>query len=145
MATNSTQNYNLNQWELTDGIVMEDFNKDNRTLDAALTTMKASIPHIRTGTYVGTDTFGEENPSRLTFDFEPKLVIIRKCSANMQGDVGADLLFWTKGTDSDYVSNSTRRYFTLTGTTLSWYAKGTYASSAWQMNSSDSYCYVAIG
>lgn len=145
MATNSTENYNLNQWELTDGIIMEDFNKDNQTLDAALTEMKASIPRIRTGTYVGTNTFGEEAPNSLTFDFEPKLVIVRKRSGSMQDTLGNELFFWTKGTNSDSVSTSTTRYYTLNGTTLSWYAKGIYASAAWQMNNSESYCYVAIG
>lgn len=145
MASNRTQNYNLNQWELTDGIIMEDFNKDNRALDAALTEMQASIPRIRTGTYVGTNTFGEETPNSLTFDFEPKLVIVRKVSGSMQGDLGNELFFWTKGTSSDSVSTSTRRYYTLEGNTLSWYAKGTYASAAWQMNNPDTYCYMAIG
>lgn len=145
MASNSTQNYHLNQWELTDGIIMEDFNKDNRTLDAALTEMKASIPRIRTGTYVGTNTFGEDAPNSLTFDFEPKLVIVRKINCSMQDTLGNELLFWTKGTNSDSVSNNTSRYYTLEGNTLSWYAKGTYASASWQLNSSDSYCYMAIG
>ena len=145
MASNRTQNYDLNQWELTDGIIMEDFNKDNRTLDTALTEMQASIPRIRTGTYVGTNTFGEDAPNSLTFDFEPKLVIVRKVSSSMQGELGADLFFWIKGTNSDSVSAGTRRYYTLEGNTLSWYAKGTYASAAWQMNISDTYCYMAIG
>ena len=31
-----TSNYQLNQWELTDRIRMEDFNGDNEKVDAAL-------------------------------------------------------------------------------------------------------------
>ena len=31
-----TSNYQLNQWEKTDRILMEDFNEDNRKIDEAL-------------------------------------------------------------------------------------------------------------
>ena len=33
---NKTQNYNLNQWEKSDKVLMDDFNADNAKIDAAL-------------------------------------------------------------------------------------------------------------
>ena len=36
MASNHTTNYQLNQWEKTDRILMDDFNADNEKIDAAL-------------------------------------------------------------------------------------------------------------
>ena len=36
MASNHTEHYGLNQWELSDSVVMADFNEDNRKIDAAL-------------------------------------------------------------------------------------------------------------
>lgn len=102
MATNQTQNYGLNQWELSDSVIMAEFNADNQKVDAALSALNqridtavadavdtatknlneaiaavtATIPRIKTGSYVGTGTFGSENPNKLTFDFQPKLFII---------------------------------------------------------------------
>lgn len=98
MATNQTQNYALNQWELSDSVVMADFNADNQKVDAALATLNsridtavaqltATIPHVQTGTYVGTGTYGADNPNTLTFDFTPKLVIISDATHIQNGSV----------------------------------------------------------
>ena len=38
-----TENYGLNQWELTDRIQMEDFNGDNEKIDAALKTLANQV------------------------------------------------------------------------------------------------------
>ena len=43
---NYTKNYQLNQWEKSDRVLMEDFNADNQKIDAA-------IPRIIFGTYTG--------------------------------------------------------------------------------------------
>ena len=40
---NQTQNYQLNQWEMTDLIKMEDFNGDNSKVDAALKTLAGQV------------------------------------------------------------------------------------------------------
>ena len=50
-----TQNYQLNQWEKTDRIKMEDFNGDNEKIDAALNGLKALCNcRVYSATYVGT-------------------------------------------------------------------------------------------
>lgn len=38
--------------------------------------MVASMPHIATGSYIGTGTSGKENPNTLTFDFPPKVLFV---------------------------------------------------------------------
>ena len=40
---NYTENYQLNQWEQTDRVLMEDFNADNAKLDAALKTNAEAV------------------------------------------------------------------------------------------------------
>lgn len=77
--------------------------------------------HIETGSYVGTGKYGKSNPNRLTFDFDPKLLLIFeiiKASTNSNGYVammipgspcywvsdnglaGSNNVFWTKNTVS---------------------------------------------
>lgn len=76
MATNQTEHYKLNQWELTDSVVMAEFNADNAKLEQALLDLKASLPKFQSGSYVGTGAYGADNPTTLTFDFEPQVLII---------------------------------------------------------------------
>ena len=115
-----TQNYQLSRWEKDDRIMMEDFNADNETIDAALKanadavgalqTGKADAAalseetsartaadssfagqlaelaanlgvrghncRIATGSYVGKGTYGESNPTKISCDFYPVIVII---------------------------------------------------------------------
>ncbi|NCB63505.1 MAG: hypothetical protein EOM52_07800 [Clostridia bacterium] len=49
MASSQTEHYGLNQWEGTDHFLREEFNEDNRKVDAVL----GGIPEIVFGTYYG--------------------------------------------------------------------------------------------
>lgn len=83
MASKQTSNFGLNQWELSDGVVMEDFNADNRAVDAALQELKSSIPQICCGSYVGSGVaLTKENPKVITVGFRPKLVIMTEVAEN---------------------------------------------------------------
>lgn len=145
MASNQTPNYGLNQWSLDDSVVMADFNADNLKLEEALNTITASIPHIQIGTYTGTGEYGAEHPNVLTFDFEPKLLVVRTYDMPMWDLTAGDLMIWVKGSGEDTIDNrNTTRHITLNGNTLSWYVAGTYASAVWQLNAGK-YYYVAIG
>ncbi len=42
-STGKTEHYRLNRWALSDQILMEDFNADNETLDAALHALSDSL------------------------------------------------------------------------------------------------------
>ena len=86
---NKTANFQLTQWEKTDRILMEDFNRDNAAIDtalkasadkaAALQTALASCGNCKIvyGTYTGNGKSGSANPNKLTFDGKPVLVIVQ--------------------------------------------------------------------
>ncbi len=72
---NHTNHSQLNQWEKSDRILMEDFNRDNARIDAALST----IPRIAAGTYTGTfptNTRDDYITQEIHLGFRPKAVLI---------------------------------------------------------------------
>ena len=93
-----TTNYAFPDWEKTDPIQMDDFNDMTRKLDAALkagadaTAGKAEASavtaiaqdigsggkncRIAWGTYTGDGTYGTANPTSLSFDFKPELILV---------------------------------------------------------------------
>ncbi|MBQ3557125.1 MAG: hypothetical protein IJA11_04955 [Oscillospiraceae bacterium] len=148
MASNHTPAYGLNQWSLDDNFVMEDFNTDNRNIEQALLELKAALPKFQSGSYVGTGTGGAGTPNSLTFDFEPKLVILvqeTKQSDNMAPTVcirGMTQMV-SAGDPGNYPEFRPEPfYMSWDGNTFSWYA--TYAT--YQFNRKDTtYHYMAIG
>lgn len=121
------------------------------------------IPSVKiaTGSYVGTGTYGSNNPNTLTFPFEPKVVFIQYTTINSTYDniyratiICSRKLFETvhheinsSGTSADTKGGTCN--LTTNGDTISWYVNrfvsGTGGSNA-QMNSVNSiYNYVAIG
>ena len=100
---------------------------------------------VISGSYVGTGTYGKNNPNTLTFDFEPKLIII-----SSEGYYHRAVLpymghgIMTSGSSFD---NYTIAFYglavTWSGKTVSWYNTG---SADYQCNNSSYiYHYVAIG
>ena len=90
-----TTQFGLNQWEQTDRILMEDFNRDNAKVEAALAEVSASAAasaatlaqhtaaiaklgncQIYTTSYTGTAKNGAANPTVLYFPKRPMLVFI---------------------------------------------------------------------
>lgn len=137
-----TENYQLNQWDKTDRIQMEDFNADNAKIDAAL----ANIPKIAVGTYTGTGTYGSDGENTLTFDFEPTLVVISRNIAETSAAGTLLIRGQTKNAGTGYVyqSNSALSLtVSWSGNTVSWYSASTAAR---QLNSEDAtYFYFALG
>ena len=143
-----TQNYNLCQWAAEDRILRSDFNDDNAKIDAGVAAAGAKFAG---GTYVGTGTYSEENPVRLQFSFEPKLILLTNCGGAdrysdgfavlIQGQTTAFLLL-ANGSDM----NSTmfwKLYVTWNGTEVSWYNANNESTS---MNHNGyTYNYIAIG
>ena len=80
---NKTANFQLTQWEKTDRIMMEDFNRDNAAIDtalkgnadkaAALQTALAGAGNCEIGmiSYTGTGKSGDSNPTTVTFPKMP--------------------------------------------------------------------------
>ena len=131
MASNHTQTYGLNQWALSDSVIMADFNEDNLKTEQALLALKeelkgadqkieqtltAALPKFALGSYVGTGTYGAGNPNSLTFAFEPKLLIVapEPVGTNNQKDMSTaetmSPLVAIRGASTATVSLDTNRY-----------------------------------
>ena len=88
MASFSTANYQLCQWEPADQVQRTDFNADNAKIDAALSelaadmankaslsalsSVQASMPRVAVGTYTGNGTASR----KITLSFTPKAVLV---------------------------------------------------------------------
>lgn len=127
-----TSNYQLNQWEKTDRILMEDFNGDNAKVDAALKALDTNVNaaavaltkcgncQIYTTSYIGTGTYDSENPCSLTFSKPVAAIII--CSNSVHGFAswgGSIRSVYTTVTLSCFTSWSEDRK------TITWYSKNT--------------------
>ncbi len=105
---------------------------------------------IETGSYVGTGTYGVSNPNSLTFEFEPKIVLIKPstdgtlskywmCFTNGLGTSGGGLVWGSE----DYTLGYKVSY-SFYGNTVQWYT--TDARSTPQANdAATTYGYIAIG
>ena len=147
-----TANYNLNQWESTDPIRREDFNADNAAIDAALAgkaeqsvvaALQSAVSGkgnccIATGSYVGTGTYKKANPTTLSFDFCPVLIVI--ASELDYVVMVRDMAQCQHQTTAD---SSAALVLTWSGSGVSWYNG---SSDYYQLNVKDAtYQYVAIG
>lgn len=120
------------------------------TIDSILSLVGGGAK-IQTGSYVGTGTYGQDNPCSLTFDFEPKVVFLSDTSVSYNivpivcdavKEVGA-FKFQLYGI---YWGTSIITYIgllSMTANTLSWYNTDSVQG---QLNiSGTTYPYVAIG
>lgn len=94
---------------------------------------------IETGSYVGTGTYGADNPNTLTFEFEPKIVMV-----NNNGQYGVIAIRDSGG--ALCAANTVQQTVSWSEKTVSWYCSGTQTNANNQMNQSNGiYKYVAIG
>ena len=93
-------------------------------------------PQIATGSYVGTGTYGASNPNTLTFDFEPKLVMVVSQNSSSFGTNSGIAWMGQPGA-------SNGKIFTLSGNSLSWYSSD--GTSSQLNNDSFTYYYFALG
>jgi hypothetical protein len=93
------------------------------------------------GSYVGTGTYGSGNAVTLTFDFEPKFVVV-----SVQGDPYGHHLILVNGiTHMGFCggTSSTNDNIISWGTnTVSWYNT---TNASYMMNAATNYYYIAIG
>ena len=126
---NQTPNYQLNQWEQTDRIQMEDFNADNAKIEAAL----SGLPKIVSGTYVGTSS---TTPTTISLGFYPTAVLIVGGNGSKFSNSAALL---TRGNNPFMVNDSKLAQLDDTGFRV-W-----ATSLAPYLNSDATYTYIAIG
>ena len=91
---------------------------------------------IATGSYVGTGTYGANNPNTLTFEFEPKLVMVVSQNSYSFGKNSGIAWMGQPGA-------SNGKIFTLSGNSLSWYSSE--GTSSQLNNDSFTYYYFALG
>lgn len=105
---------------------------------------------IATGSYTGTGTYGASNPNSLTFDFEPKLVLVSRYGLAFRSNGSTSVFFnhcflWDAACTSCNITDGSNTHlatFSISGATLSWYTSG----AATQLNTSGAtYYYAAIG
>ena len=118
---NRTQNYDLNQWEKSDKVLMDDFNADNAKIDGALAAKAdasalATLSRTVSGhtsalnqkgncsigffTYEGTGTCGYNNPTRITFPRMPAAFIVMGPEGVMIGRGGQSWASFCVSTNS---------------------------------------------
>ena len=126
MATNQTENYDLNQWLSTDQVLRTDFNADNAKLDAALAgkaeaetvsalqmavaakaeqtaldALEAQVAGMGIPAAEGTYTGNGGNQCTVTVGFRPTLVIL----FNLGSDLGnSDLVFLLGTANAQFIS-----------------------------------------
>ena len=69
-----TEQFQLNQWELSDRIQMADFNADNEKIEAALAAMAGD--RLVVGSYTGDGTGSSGGTRIIDLGFKPKLVFV---------------------------------------------------------------------
>lgn len=94
--------------------------------------------NIATGTYTGTGTYGSSNTTKLTFDFEPKLVLVA-----LVNNPSTDWSIFSSLSNASMVANSAyNNHVSFSGNTMTWYG----SSALRQHNESGvKYAYVAFG
>ena len=152
---NKTVNFQLTQWEKTDRIMMEDFNRDNAAIDtalksnadkaAALQTALASCGNCKIvyGTYTGSGKSGSANPNKLTFDGKPVLVIVQEEKQTADMDINLRMLrpcTWAQGaaTNDNWVNT-----VTWGAKQVAWYNYREYAPTQFN-ETGKKYYYLAL-
>ena len=132
-----TQNLHLPQWEDTDRIMRTDFNDAMAKIDTAVAA--AGNCRVAHGSYVGTGTYGIDNPNSLTFPFRPLILLM--------GSSSQDKIWVCPTTTFNGSTNSNVHYhLTWLDNGISWYVNGTGSGANHQLNVADTtYTYTAFG
>lgn len=135
---------NIEEFESTDLVTMANVNEKINATNVALQALSQTVASgvkIATGSYTGTGTYGASNPNTLTFDFEPKLVMIRDTTGHKLMIFFGNILTTTDSSTNGFGYDVTG--ITISGSQLSWYSK---ESAGCQANGNNSvYYYIAIG
>jgi hypothetical protein len=110
---------------------------------SALRDLANTKTQINTGKYIGTDTYGRENPNSITLDFPAKLVII---GSKISGNGAQAILFPEVGFGFSMLSLvdffAKPLAVSRDGKMISWYSND---SGIAQMNGAYEYQYTALG
>ena len=160
----TTTNYKLPQWVKADQIKMDDFNGAFANIDAALKTEadtraaadgsaaealsalrqtidKSKVCRIKYGSYIGNGKNGTENPTVISCDFCPTLLLLSP---------QPNQLYWAmRGMDKFESENSRQNEMTWGSDSVSWYyteSEVHYTPAGIQFNAEGVvYYYVLLG
>ena len=111
MSSQKTEHYELNQWLATDQVLRTDFNADNAKIDAALAdkaeasaleTLSATVAshaaaltklgncQMQIFSYTGTGTYGQNNPTTISFPKRPAFFLATGSQGLVVGFGSAD-------------------------------------------------------
>lgn len=111
-----------------------------KAADGVVAELANTKAKIATGSYTGTGTYNTNNKNSLTFDFEPKVVLVSGKHHNY--NLTAVLVSGASKVSAIDGSANTDLTLTWNGVTVSWYS----SSAAGQFNlSNQNYNWVAIG
>ena len=140
-----TNTYQLNLVESTDAFSPQPINENTEAIDALFKTQQLAIEacaKVAAGSYVGSDTYGSDNPNTLSFSFTPKVLLVLAQGTGLYNEYQNSMLLihpMTTGvTGSQTDSNVT---VTWGENSVSWYG----TASSYQLNSSRTYYYFAMG
>lgn len=128
MPSNFTANYQLSQWKKTDQVKMDDFNEDNRKIDAALKaeadarTALASSRNCQayTTSYTGSGVSGASHPNYLSFARRPLFFHI-----GGNNGTGFSVVYGQTTARVTGVTSLRKVYLTWSGNSVSWYEDNT--------------------
>lgn len=113
-----------------------------------LSSITSNMVKIETGSYVGTGTYGANNPNTLTFGFEPTVIFILSSDYTGIGFIAPNIDVCCAIPDGGTYKNLYQCYVNTSGNTVSWYTYNTTNKTAqmYQCNVSGiEYHYIAIG
>ena len=161
--TNTITATTLSQLGLSADKLPNDAFQQIKTLIDNVQSSTDSKARIQIGSYVGTGTYGADNPCSLTFDFAPQIVIITAPKINVHvvgnflasnGSTVACIGATYNNMRSNYIDANIILQYSLTGNTLSWYELHYYigtdgygfdGSEAQFNDYNETYHYIAFG
>lgn len=105
-------------------------------------------PNIQTGSYAGTGTYGANNPCRLTFNFEPKVVIINQVddlTSHFSESIILCLWYGSKYARGVGSGNHGICHVTWNAKTVSWYSEENDNADSQMNRMGFTYYYLGIG
>lgn len=89
------------------------------TYPAAIRAVVSGGVQIATGSYVGTGTYGVNNPNSLTFGFDPKFLLVSRGGYGFDSSNSFGWIYGLTETIGDF--NDGYSVVSLSGRTISWY------------------------
>ena len=143
---NYTTNYQLPQWVKEDRILMEDFNHMAAKVDEALGEHEEKLVGVgncivKLGTYTGRDVYGVGNPTTLSFDHKPVLIVIMPQTISSSAGNRMLLLQGVPGAYSYAEYGNSFCFVSWSGNSVSWYNN---SNQDYQYNGRGTYYYAAF-